>query len=1139
MTVTEAPPAAARADAPQGGGRLGSGWVVGGLAVLLLLILAWPFLKDPSLSAPTRDPAWYTWRANVIMDSDPASVVGEWGPEGLFAGGYRVTTPLAGALLQRVAGIDTYSFSAFLMIGIPILTALALGIGAFRSRGDPIAILVTMLATVALFLTTPYVGYLDNITVLFLLSLTLPFLHAARTSWGARSALFLIGVAAAFTHPTTCVIFGVVLMAVFGWHFLTSRFSLGSALKADGPMLMSVGFGMIVGLASWLVGIWGQSASLAEAALPPPYTKAFFTDRLVEWVVSLQPVIIVPYIAIAIVSTILLARRTREPAHTYDLASIGWMLAFVGALSVFTSAVVPYYRFMNASAAPMALAGLGAFVAIRWFLRLPGRARIAGVLGAVLVVGSLGWVLYDGLQHRWVTEKNQWANQDVRTSLTAVHEIVGEAGERPIVLVVNYNDGDDETGTNTAYGWAKTYTNVFRTGLNGDDARLQATFLGAVDDLRAGQASVGRSEGYTEAASQHFEELQTRMEDYPEDPLVFLIGQYYGGLCNGVEECDEATEQERFEAAIADAVEVGPDTYVLTGDGFYAPSDASVAAAQEASQAEGARLEDHPGPLADPLHQLRVLLGLAVLALIPGLIAAPWFELRGGATRVALVPAMSIVLTLLGGIAVLAVWRGPLTTAKAWTVVGVTIAAAAGLRYGAPALLRVLNAFGGFFNNLFSVFSNRDYAVLMGVQFLAQAGQGVVQGAIAKSIAFGGQEGFDIQTVPSADYLLKVVLALYVPYMLISPFIGVFIDRFQRRRVAWWANSIASALVVVVAFVVLLPLGSGTSEGRLGATAGLIIGLLVVQSVARIVLAIKSAAIPDVLAGKDLLQGNGLSQAGGGLLQIVGIAFGGVAAGIAPPWIVVMVGAGVLLIAAIVSRQMHHVEAAPHDTSFAREASAVIRNIGAGLRELAARPAAALGLSGFQMLRYQFWGFCLFTWALYGKNLVKGGDADTLSLVLSGVGGMLGGALGVVVAQKLKDRVPPVRILLVSMLALGAGVVLFGSLVSVPGFAALLFLGFFTFFTGKISADTIVQQTMPDDFRGRAFALFDIAYNLGYIVPALILSLVWIEDDAARTRAILVVSGAVFLGLTMLLIAWARRIREQFAPQDDLVETSA
>jgi sugar phosphate permease len=249
-----------------------------------------------------------------------------------------------------------------------------------------------------------------------------------------------------------------------------------------------------------------------------------------------------------------------------------------------------------------------------------------------------------------------------------------------------------------------------------------------------------------------------------------------------------------------------------------------------------------------------------------------------------------------------------------------------------------------------------------------------------------------------------------------------------------------------------------------------------------------------------------------------------------------VIGAGVFMIGGIVSRQMHHVEATPHDTSFAREASAVVRNIAAGLKELAARPAAALGLSGFQMLRYQFWGFVLFTWALYGKNLVKGGDADTMSLVLSGLGGMLGGALGVIVAQKLKDRVAPVRILLVSMVVLGISVVVFGSLVSVPGFAALLFLGFFTFFTGKISADTIVQQTMPDDFRGRAFALFDIAYNLGYIVPALILSLVWIEDDAARTRAILLVSGLVFLALTAVIIAWARRMRDQFAPQDDLVE---
>ena len=98
----------------------------------------------------------------------------------------------------------------------------------------------------------------------------------------------------------------------------------------------------------------------------------------------------------------------------------------------------------------------------------------------------------------------------------------------------------------------------------------------------------------------------------------------------------------------------------------------------------------------------------------------------------------------------------------------------------------------------------------------------------------------------------------------------------------------------------------------------------------------------------------------------------------------------------------------------------------------------------------------------------------------------------------------------------------------------MLFVGFFSFFLGKIASDTITQQAMPDDFRGRAFALYDIAYNLGFIVPAVILSVVWIEEDAARTRVILLVSGALFLVLTTMVAAWSRRIRSDFAPQDDL-----
>jgi MFS family permease len=1147
---------APRISSAPGSSWLGSWWVIGGFALLMLLVLGWKFLADPSLSAPTRDPAWYTWRAQVILESDPVRVVEEWGPNGLFAGGYRVTVPLAGALLQRVVGIDRYTFSAFLMIGIPILTGLALGAALFRSRRDPLVVLTTLLATVALFLTTPYVGYLDNITVLFLLALMIPFVHEARTSWGARTALFLIGIAAAFTHPTTCVIFGAVLMAVFGFHFLTSRFSFGAALRADAPMLMSVGFGMITGLAMWVVGIWGEPASLAEAALPPPYTATFFRDRLFEWVGSLQPALIVPFIVIAIVSTILLSKRTREPARTEDQVSIWWLIAFAGAATVITGTALPYYRFMNASAAPMALVGLGTFVAIRWLLRdRRGPALVAGVIGAALVVASLGFVLFDGIQNRWVSETNQWANQQVRTSLAAVHEVVGAAGVRPNVLVVNYGDTDDAaTGTNTAYGWAKTYTNVFRTGLPGDALERSVTYLGPLDDFLAGRPAAGsESQGYTDASVAHAceafggaddlcdpeefpDDVVPRFEEFPEDPVVFLIGQYYGGLCNSVDgACPPDVQRQELDAATAQGVEVGPDVYVIEGEGLWKPPPDVVERAQAASAEEARKFEDHPGPMGNLPQNILVVLLLGLLLIVPGWLASAWLGIRTTVDRIALIPGVSTVLLLLSGIAVLAVWRGPLSVAKGWTVVAVAIGLGAALRFAGSWLERPLDAIAGFFDGMFAVFSNRDYSVLVGVQFLAQAGQGVVQGAIAKSLAFGGQEGFDVQNLPSADYLLTVVLALYVPYTLISPFIGVFIDRFPRRRVAWWSDVATAVVVVVVAIVVLVPLGSGTTEGDAFATAALIVGLLAVQACVRVVLAVKSAAMPDVLSGKDLLQGNGLSQAGGALAQIFGIVFGGALAGFVPPFVPVVVGAAVLLVGALVAKQLRHAEARPHEATFGKEASQVVRTIVDGLKEVASRAPAALGLSSFQMLRYQFWGFGLFVFALYAKNLVAGGDSDTLALVLSGVGGLFGGALGMVVAQKVKDRVPPVRLLLMSMVLLGVGTLIGGISVSVPGFAVMLFIGFFSFFVGKISADTIMQQSMPDDFRGRAFALFDIAYNLGYIVPALILFLIWTEDSEATTRSILLVSGVVFLGLTALVGSWARRIRDQFAPQDDLI----
>ncbi len=652
---------------------MGSPRAIAGAGLILLLVFGWPFIVHPTRVAPTRDPAWYTWRANVLLQSDPGSVAAAWGPDGIFSGGYRVAVPLGGALLQRVAGVDEESFTSLMMIGIPVLTGLVLGAAAFRSRRDPLAVYMMMLAAAALFLTEPYIGYLDDEAVLLLLSMSLAFVIPSERSWGARTALFLIGLLAVFAHPIACGLFFATLLAVFGSHLVTGRFRIASAIRSDGPMLLSVGSGMIAGIACWAVGIWGPSATLSDAATVPPYTKAFFVGRLSEWALSLQPLITGPLVLLAIVTTIVIVRRTRERADLFQVVSAWWLLPFAGGLTFLVSArPVPSYRFLNSTAAPIALSGLGASIAIRWFLGAGGMRRAARLVASLLIVGALAWMVLDGLQHRWSSETNQWANEATRASLAAVHEVAAAAGDRPVILIMNHDNVDDPvTHDNTTYGWAKTDTNVFRTALPGPMLQRSATFVGTVGDFLAGRQTSGPSSAYNATTAMYLDDVRTRLRMDPAAPVVFLLRAFYGGV-----------PPEQASADLAGGTAVGPGVAVVKGTGLWTPPADVVARALETGTARQQALATHPGPLSNPLHSLRVLIGVFFLVVLPGLIAAPWVELEDAPSQIALIPGMSFVLTIVSGIAVLAIWRGPLSTSKAWVVVGVATAIGMALRLG-------------------------------------------------------------------------------------------------------------------------------------------------------------------------------------------------------------------------------------------------------------------------------------------------------------------------------------------------------------------------------------------------------------------------------------------------------------------------
>src|SRR5918999_809405 len=173
------------------------------------------------------------------------------------------------------------------------------------------------------------------------------------------------------------------------------------------------------------------------------------------------------------------------------------------------------------------------------------------------------------------------------------------------------------------------------------------------------------------------------------------------------------------------------------------------------------------------------------------------------------------------------------------------------------------------------------FAMLMGAQFCAQAGDGIVQAALAKLIVFGNQEGFDLEGARSPDELLRIVLYVLVPYTIVSPFLGVLIDRWDRRRLLFVSNGFRAAVVGLVALV-------GTES--VPDTALFLAFVLTVAST-RLVLATKAAALPVSLGERDLVEGNAVSQLGGAMFQLGGAGAALVAAGIVSAEPIIFLGA--------------------------------------------------------------------------------------------------------------------------------------------------------------------------------------------------------------------------------------------------------
>jgi MFS family permease len=138
-----------------------------------------------------------------------------------------------------------------------------------------------------------------------------------------------------------------------------------------------------------------------------------------------------------------------------------------------------------------------------------------------------------------------------------------------------------------------------------------------------------------------------------------------------------------------------------------------------------------------------------------------------------------------------------------------------------------------------------------------------------------------------------------------------------------------------------------------------------------------------------------------------------------------------------------------------------------------------------------------------------------------GVGG-LGVLLGTATVGAFEDRMTKPRIVALSFALAGVACVGASARIAAPTILLISFVLGLTYPWRKVPADTIVQETVPNRYRGRVFALYDAAFALPRVLAALAAIPV---IPRLSTGAVVAVTGVLYLLWTPVLPAWVRRPR--------------
>ena len=405
---------------------------------------------------------------------------------------------------------------------------------------------------------------------------------------------------------------------------------------------------------------------------------------------------------------------------------------------------------------------------------------------------------------------------------------------------------------------------------------------------------------------------------------------------------------------------------------------------------------------------------------------------------------------------------------------------------------------------------------ILTIRWSGQLTDGLFQSALASFVLFSPERA------PNAISAALAFAVVLLPYSLIGPYVGIFLDRFSRQRIIRNCNYLRAANLLIIAWLV-----NSSSTGII-----LTLFVLFAFGVNRLILSGLSAGLPLLVKKEELIAANALAVTGGTIWVVIG---GGIGIGIKnllsqnadadfADAVVILIAALGFLTAALACFRLNKYEIGPAEHEVIAE-SRGYKEVLEGLAILRSHSDALRGILSIGIQRGGITALTLMALLLERNTFNDPADPDAglagfgMALAIAGIGIGIGAIIspyGVVKFGRHKWMrllmflcVPPLFIY-----AAGINEI---SMIASAFLVGLCGQGI------KVTNDALVQSKITDEYRGRVFAFYDVAVNAGIVTGAIGAALI-LPDNGVT--AVLPITVALFY----LFAATVLMRRASFAP---------